>query len=278
MKIINITILAVQGSVVRAYLDAMKAAGFSPKKIIDVRLKPWGRKYRFFANFLGGKISSELLCWFASRRRNLAKNRALCDKLMANSDHEINFFGKIDYSDYASEVEKISVTNFSDPFFLEYLSRQDCKTFIFTGGGILRAGLLNLPDVRFLHIHPGITPAVKGSDGLFWSVLIRNKPGYSCFYMNEGIDTGDVILTREFDYPSFSISNGQYSYDVLYRALLDFYDPWLRSCLLVEVLRNFSSVEDFKDIPVVKQNPSEGRTYFFMHPKLRDSVINRMLK
>jgi methionyl-tRNA formyltransferase len=83
---------------------------------------------------------------------------------------------------------------------------------LYTSGGRVPGDLLSTSPSRMIHIHPGVVPYVRGSDCLFWSVLTRGRPGMSCFYMNAGIDTGDIIHTREFDAPSYPVSRTVFRY------------------------------------------------------------------
>ena len=72
--------------------------------------------------------------------------------------------------------------------------------------GILPPSLLALPGVKFIHVHPGFLPYVRGSDGLLWSALIRNKPGVSVFYMDPEIDGGKIISAGEISPLTFPVS------------------------------------------------------------------------
>jgi methionyl-tRNA formyltransferase len=49
---------------------------------------------------------------------------------------------------------------------------------------------------RVLGGHPGITPYYRGVHSAFWAVYNReySKIGYSVFWLDEGVDTGDVLL------------------------------------------------------------------------------------
>lgn len=64
---------------------------------------------------------------------------------------------------------------------------------------ILKAGVLGLPKVGCLNIHPGFLPDYKGAMNYFW--VIRNghdRAGVSVHWMDEGIDTGAVLARKSF--------------------------------------------------------------------------------
>jgi len=149
----------------------------------------------------------------------------------------------------------------------------------------LKEPLLSLNGLRFLHIHPGIVPDVRGADCFFWSLLLRGKAGYSTFYMNPGIDTGDVITKHEFDVDLAHLELEKYHNDKIYLAILKFYDPCLRIMSLIyflnsmleeTVLTDDSKSVNMREIPSEKQDIAEGRMYFFMHKCVRNSVIDSL--
>ncbi|EFL91636.1 hypothetical protein REG_1079 [Candidatus Regiella insecticola LSR1] len=65
--------------------------------------------------------------------------------------------------------------------------------YLFTGGGIVPGSFFNLKNTRFLHIHPGYLPNIRGADCLLWSTMLAGYASATCFYLDPGIDTGDVI-------------------------------------------------------------------------------------
>lgn len=64
---------------------------------------------------------------------------------------------------------------------------------------ILKAEVIRIPRLGVLNIHPGGLPAYKGAMSYFW-VLKNNeaRAGVTLHWINEGIDTGDIIRRRGF--------------------------------------------------------------------------------
>ena len=61
----------------------------------------------------------------------------------------------------------------------------------------------------------------------FWPYLLRGKAGYSVYNMNTGIDSGDMIHAQEFDL-NLNGAELNFEHNLVYRAILQFYDPCLR--------------------------------------------------
>lgn len=125
------------------------------------------------------------------------------------------------------------------------------------GGAILKAALLGCGR-RFLHVHPGILPAFRGSTTTYYSLLQTGECGASALFLNERIDTGPIIRTRRFPRPDDPESIDLY------------YDPWIRSELLIEILRDYASSGA---LPEQQQDYEAGETYFVIHPVLKHIAI-----
>jgi hypothetical protein len=99
----------------------------------------------------------------------------------------------------------------------------------------------------------------------------------SCYYMNAGIDTGDIILTREFEAPHFPALAGMFARepDLAYRALLHAYDPHLRAMTLLDVVAAAGGAP-LDGLASVRQQPDAGRSFFWMHPRLVRHVLTQI--
>lgn len=125
------------------------------------------------------------------------------------------------------------------------------------GGAILKRPLLSTGR-RFLHVHPGILPAFRGSTTLYYSLLEAGDCGATALFLDEQIDTGPVVRTRRFAPPAD-------------RTTIDlFHDPWMRSVLLAEVLQEYAASGAF---PEERQPADRGETYFVIHPVLKHIAI-----
>lgn len=94
------------------------------------------------------------------------------------------------------------------------------KFTIYCGGPILEEPILTTPS-KFIHCHPGLlsvpsftdiegrTPDFKGSTCFYYSLLAEQKMAVTCFFMELGLDEGEIIHQQEFKptkgQPSFSL-------------------------------------------------------------------------
>ena len=241
------------------------------------------KKYELVKRLLGKKIANKALSIY--KYLNNKKIGELNKYFMRLNGIELE-----DVADYFDTYPKnnlveLFVNNLDDGGLKKYISEKVKGAVLFTGGGILKKEILSIPDVKFIHIHPGVVPDVRGADCFFWSYLLKGKAGYSVFYMNEGIDTGDILNKKEFLVDLDRNTLLPYSNDEIYQSILQCYDPCLRIKTLIELLDN-KQVEaetsgnklDLMNLVFENQNPDDGRMYFFMHKELRNFVINKLKK
>jgi len=69
---------------------------------------------------------------------------------------------------------------------------------IFTGGDILRGELLAIPRLGVINAHLALLPEVRGMSSPEWSLLCGVPLGVTIHFMDTGIDTGPILLRREF--------------------------------------------------------------------------------
>lgn len=254
MREIALTVLFVDTVPARLYLALLKVHGYEPANII-------------YLDRGAQKIELTEL-----------------DKLLMKS----NGIEASEVSDYFDSCPKNKVTKFTfrgldDEELIEHIKIKVQGAILFTGGGILSSHMLSIPHVKFIHIHPGVVPDIRGADCFYWSYLLRGKAGYSVFYMNEGIDTGDVLHIKEFDIDLSDAKLELFETSDVYLSILKYFDPCLRIITFIELLdKQFMSLDkigtpvDLMNMKFVRQNPSEGRMYFFMHKDLRDFVIDKL--
>jgi len=67
-------------------------------------------------------------------------------------------------------------------------------------GKILPPSLLNLPPLRCVNVHASLLPQYRGAAPIQWALLNGDKKtGVTTMFMDEGMDTGDVLLKEEVD-------------------------------------------------------------------------------
>ena len=148
--------------------------------------------------------------------------------------------------------------NFLDinhPKLINFLKEENCDYFIFTGGGILKKDILNLP-IKFIHMHPGIVPHYRGSTCFYYSIINEQSAGVTAFIMDKNLDTGNIIYQKKFEKP-----NHQFIDEV--------YDPFIRSETLMDILQR----QILQESTFSQQDPKNGETYFIIHPVLKHIAI-----
>jgi methionyl-tRNA formyltransferase len=136
------------------------------------------------------------------------------------------------------------------------------KTVIYSGpiGVILKDTILGCRK-KFIHVHPGRLPRFRGSTTVYYSLIKEGKAGASAFFMDREIDNGPLIMQRDF--PAFEKPE----------AIDYFYDSYMRSQLLKEVLELYLESGDFATEEQSKSEETES--YYVIHPILKSIAIYR---
>lgn len=128
-------------------------------------------------------------------------------------------------ADYAMEnnIDLLKHPNINSPEFLDKLSLYDCDLFVsMSFNQIFRTKIIHLPRLKTINCHAGKLPFYRGRNILNWALINDEKEfGITVHYMDEGIDTGDIILQRT--YPISDSDN--------YRTLLEIAHTECASCL-----------------------------------------------
>ena len=145
----------------------------------------------------------------------------------------------------------------SDQLF-SVISKSNIKLALISvyAGQILKEKILSL-DKYYLHIRGGILPEYRGSTTMYYSLLKSNTLGASAIFLNQGIDTGDIVYTKEYK-ATFSLE------------LLDLvFDPLIRADVLINTIRKLKS----NNYKVNQQKKNAGEDYFVIHPVLKHIAI-----
>lgn len=87
----------------------------------------------------------------------------------------------------------------SDEFY-ELANTYNCDLFVsMSFNQIFRNRIINLPRLKTINCHAGKLPFYRGRNILNWALINDEKEfGITVHYIDEGIDTGDIILQRTF--------------------------------------------------------------------------------
>lgn len=88
-----------------------------------------------------------------------------------------------------------------DGAFTEVLEKYQPEVIVVVAyGKLLPKYVLNFPKYGCINVHGSLLPKYRGSAPVQWSVINGDKQaGVTTMYMNEGMDTGDILLQKAFD-------------------------------------------------------------------------------
>jgi len=92
----------------------------------------------------------------------------------------------------------VTCSDQNSPRAVAQLKRWSPDLAIFTGGNILRDEVLNVPRLGILNAHLAVLPEIRGMSSPEWSLLCGVPLGVTIHFMDSGVDTGPILLRREF--------------------------------------------------------------------------------
>ena len=87
------------------------------------------------------------------------------------------------------------------PESIEFLKTVEADVFVVAAfGQILTADVLNMPKYGCINIHASLLPMYRGAAPIQWVILNgEKKAGVTIMQMDEGLDTGDMLLSGEIE-------------------------------------------------------------------------------
>ncbi|MBM4137314.1 MAG: methionyl-tRNA formyltransferase [Nitrospira sp.] len=91
--------------------------------------------------------------------------------------------------------------NIKDPLFLSELSAIQPEAIVVVAyGKILPVEILQLPLLGCINVHASLLPKYRGAAPIQWAIISgEKKSGITTMLMDEGLDTGDILLQEETD-------------------------------------------------------------------------------
>ncbi|MGN0471624.1 MAG: methionyl-tRNA formyltransferase [Lachnospiraceae bacterium] len=86
-----------------------------------------------------------------------------------------------------------------EPEAVEQLRSYDADMFVVAAfGQILSGEILHMPRFGCVNIHASLLPKYRGAAPINWAIINgEEKTGVTIMQMNEGVDTGDMLMARE---------------------------------------------------------------------------------
>jgi len=258
-KLDDVFLLATAHNITKAYIYKLNNLGLRPSQIIRLN---W--RNSSYSNKIEGLSDKKFSNLISGINNNLKAREVFTGDLTLSTERILD--------DLGWEYQNILINHINDETLLAFLKDSVAANYIiFCGGGILREPILNCGK-KFIHVHPGLVPDMRGADCLLWSALVQNQIGMSAFFMNAGIDTGDLIGQRSYPLPHFDIHSKQLDPDVTRDLLVNYVDPHYRANLLGNLFNNDLNPDSWIS---TSQDLSEGKTYYFMHDALLPQAVNK---
>jgi methionyl-tRNA formyltransferase len=131
------------------------------------------------------------------------------EKLIEDDSIEINFIvPRKDTRDLTLKrfsekynIDYLLPANINSTEFIKILKFYDCDLFVsMSFNQIFRSSIINTPRLGIINCHAGKLPFYRGRNILNWALINDEKDfGITVHYVDEGIDTGDIIKQRCFD-------------------------------------------------------------------------------
>jgi len=132
----------------------------------------------------------------------------------------------------------------ADGKFLEQLKRTNLNLGLLAWWPyILKSEILLVPKMGWLNLHTSYLPYNRGKHSSFWSIVEQTPCGVSLQFIDEGIDTGDIVARKEIDI------NWEDTSEMIHNKCRE---------EVIELFKdNFQDIKNNR-LPKIKQNLNEG--------------------
>lgn len=91
------------------------------------------------------------------------------------------------------------VENHNDKQCEDLLKKFDLDLIILGDTRIIKKNIMDIPKIGTINSHPGYLPDVKGNHPYIWAIINDLPQGCSIHFIDENVDTGDVLLREIID-------------------------------------------------------------------------------
>jgi len=89
------------------------------------------------------------------------------------------------------------VSNHNDDTCKDLLEADKPDVLVLGGTRIIKQKILEVPRQSTVNSHPGLLPWLRGSASVGWALYKDMPQGATAHYIDPGIDTGDIIVSRQ---------------------------------------------------------------------------------
>lgn len=170
------------------------------------------------------------------------------------------------------------VTHTPDEITVEYVSQFD---FVISFGyrHIIKKDIIDVCGGSLINLHISLLPYNRGSHPNFWAFHDGTPSGVTIHLIDEGLDTGDILLQREckFDIITETFSS---TYSQLINEIEDLFMSNI-NCILDKTIQSKKQVgsgtyHKSSDLPNIKSWDTNIKRYLEMDKRTDDEIINEI--
>lgn len=201
------------------------------------------------------KVSLQIVERIVYKLRNAKKDK----KCLMNIFNEPEILKSVDeFKDHT-----LNTSLYDDPETLEWIKSKKPNLIVIHTPYWVSKKVRNIVNGNIIGAHPGITQFYRGIHSPFWAIYKNdfNNIGYSIFWVDSGVDSGDLIFQGKI------IPSKEDSYITL---------SWKGMALAAtQMQRILHELKNIEEIPRVKNNNLSEKTIYY-HPTIIDYLIYRM--
>lgn len=147
--------------------------------------------------------------------------------------YSINFVGTYfrDNSVYENKITKLCKKNkiklfrkinANDKNFIDVLSNNEIDIVILAWWpDIIKKESIQIARIGWINLHPSYLPYGRGKHAYFWSIVENTPFGVSIHFIDEGIDSGDILFQKQI--PVSILDTGETLYEKGVREVIDLF-------------------------------------------------------
>jgi methionyl-tRNA formyltransferase len=184
-----------------------------------------------------------------------------------------------DFADLTPCCEKHEIpykfsTNINDAYTVSWIRNLEPDIIFCVGwSNLLKKEILNIPPMGVVGFHPAKLPQNRGRHPLIWALVLGLRETASTFFfMNEGVDSGDIISQRKITISN--MTNARLLYDKVKRCMvkqIKHFVPKLKNDTLILRKQDFSNSNVWR-----KRGEEDGRIDFRMTSRAVHNLVRAL--
>ena len=111
-----------------------------------------------------------------------------------------------------NQLKTIQPVNLKSISFKEELMELNCDLYVVVAFRMLPKSIWSIPKLGTINLHASLLPNYRGAAPINWAIINgETKTGVSTFFINENIDTGDIIDQSEVEIDKYENAGSLYN-------------------------------------------------------------------